>query len=95
MVIFSTFYALCGWAVGYYFNTIWLDTFAIFPLVVSGINKVVKKNEFRLYIISLASAIIANYYIGLMVCFFTVFYFFVQCIVNKNSVKEVFLNLKT
>ncbi len=94
VVIFSTFYALCGWAVGYYFNTIWLDTFAIFPLVVSGINKVVKKNEFRLYIISLASAIIANYYIGLMVCFFTVFYFFVQCIVNKNSVKELFVNLK-
>ncbi len=93
-IIFSTLYALCSWMVGYYWNIMWLDTFAVFPLVVLGIYLLVKEKKYKLYTIALTVAIFTNYYIGFMVCIFTAIYFFVQCIINKNSIKELLLNLR-
>lgn len=94
LVIFSTFYALCGWVLGYYWNIMWLDTFAVFPLIALGIFLLVREKKYKLYTISLAAAIWMNYYIGLMVCIFTIFYFFAQCINCKCSSKELIYNLK-
>lgn len=94
IVLFSTLYALCSWAVGYYWNIMWLDTFAVFPLVVLGIELLIEEKKYKLYTISLAAAIVVNYYIGLMVCIFTALYFFAYCIIQKNSIKDLFSNLK-
>lgn len=93
-VIFSTFYALCSWTLGYYWNIMWLDAFALFPLVVLGMTVLVKEKNYKLYTISLAAAIVVQYYIGLLICIFTAVYFFSQCICNKNSLKELWNNLK-
>ncbi len=93
VIIFSTFYALCGWNIGYFWNIMWLDTFALLPLVALGIWLLVREKKFRLYTVSLALAILANYYIGLMVCIFTVIFFFAQCFIQKNSIKELWENL--
>lgn len=79
-VIFSSFYALCGWVLGYYWNIMWLDTFALFPLTAAGTTLLVKERKYKLYTLSLAAAILTNYYIGMIVCIFTVLYFFIQCI---------------
>ena len=94
VVIFSTLYALCSWLLGYYWSIIWLDTFAIFPLVVAGIILLIQEKKYKLYTISLAVAIVTNYYIGLMVCIFTAIYFFAQCIICKNNKRELFENLR-
>jgi uncharacterized membrane protein YfhO len=94
VIIFSAFYALCGWTIGYYWNIMWLDTFAVFPLVAAGIFLLVKEKKYRLYTISLAAAIIMNYYIGFMVCMFTVIFFFVQCAVHRNERKALGRNLR-
>lgn len=94
VIIFSTFYALCGWTIGYYWNIMWLDTFALFPLVALGIYLLVNEKKYKLYTISLAVAIYANYYIGLMVCIFTAFFFFIQCVAHKNSWKDLWSSLK-
>ncbi len=94
IIIFSTLYALCSWTCSYYCTIMWLDTFAVFPLVVTGIQMLVKEKKCRLYTISLAFAIFANYYMGLLVCIFTVVYFFAQCVLCKNSLKELLYNLK-
>lgn len=94
VIIFSAFYALCGWVIGYYWNIMWLDTFAIFPPVAAGIFLLVKEKKYRLYTISLAAAIFTNYFIGLIVCIFTVIFFFVQCVVHKTGKKELWRNLR-
>ncbi len=94
IIIFSTLYALCSWTCSYYCTIMWLDTFAVFPLVVTGIQMLVKEKKCRLYTISLAFAIFANYYMGLLVCIFTVVYFFAQCVLCQNSLKELLYNLK-
>ena len=43
VTIFSTFYALCGWTIGYYWNFMWLDSFAVFPLVSLGVWLLVRE----------------------------------------------------
>ena len=70
VALFSAFYALCAWALGYMWNVMWLDTFALTPLVVLGTIRVLKKRKFILYTLTLFLAIYSNYYIGFFVCIF-------------------------
>ena len=50
-VIFGCFYGLCAWALGYQWNIMWLDTFALLPLVISGLLSLLKERKFLLYTI--------------------------------------------
>lgn len=70
VAVFSAFYALCAWALGYQWNVMWLDTFALTPLVVLGTVQMLEKRKFILYTLTLFLAVYANYYIGFFVCIF-------------------------
>ena len=75
IALFGSFYATCAWAAGYLWNVMWLDTFALLPLVVLGTVKLLKERKFILYTISLALSIAINYYIGFFTCIFTLLVF--------------------
>ena len=51
--IFGSFYGLCGWALAYQWNIMWLDTFALLPLVALGTVSLLRDKKFFLYTISL------------------------------------------
>ena len=70
VAVFASFYALCAWALGYQWNVMWLDTFALTPLVALGTVKILKDRKFVLYTLTLFLAVYANYYIGFFVCIF-------------------------
>lgn len=89
LVLFGTVYGLSGFALGYYWNIMWLDTVALLPLTALGVHQVVRKRDFRLYIISLFLSLFANYYIGLFTCIFCGLYYFGACIQEKQSVKKM------
>lgn len=72
---FSLLYALCAFLMGYYWNSIWLDTVALLPLVVLGALELLRDRKFILYVVSLALAVMSSYYIGLFVCIFMVLLF--------------------
>lgn len=72
---FGVLYACSGYFIAYYWNIMWLDAFYIFPLVILGIEYLVSKKKMSLYIVSLALTLITNYYMGYMVCIFSVLYF--------------------
>ncbi len=78
IVIFGLMYSFCGFAMGYYWNIMWLDSMALFPLVILGINRILEDKGFLLYCITLGVAIISNFYIGYFVCEFAGLYFLVQ-----------------
>lgn len=84
-VAFSTMYALCAYVLGYYWNIMWLDGVALLPLVILGLNRLMDRGEFRLYIITLALAMFCNYYIGGMICIFILFYFPVLYFMKKRD----------
>lgn len=84
-------YVFCGFIVGCYYNTMWLMSFAMLPLIALGIERIAKGKSGLLYCLSLFVAIFCNFYLGFMLCIFSVLYFFVCLFSNplnrKNEVR--------
>lgn len=93
--VFSSFYALCAFMLGYYWNIMWLDTVALMPLVMLGVHGLVREGKYRLYIGSLAIAVFSNFYIGLFVCIFVAIMFFVQSFVARLTWRQFFQRMVT
>ena len=73
---FGVLYAFCGYFIAYYWNVMWIDAMVLFPIIILGIETIIKKGKASLYCISLAVMIFANYYMAYMICIFSFFYFF-------------------
>lgn len=93
LVLFGCCFSFCAFFMGYYWNTIWLDTVCITPLVVLGAVKLLTENKFRLYVVTLAISLLANYYIGLFTCIFVLLVFIAYNIVKWENVKVFFTKL--
>lgn len=87
-LIFSGLYALCGFAIGYQANIIWLDTFALLPLLCMATLRLLKDKRWGWYPLLLALCIWCNYYLGFMVCIFVVLVFVAAGIAQKISLRE-------
>ena len=75
--LFGAMYGLCGWALAYQWNIMWLDTFALLPLTVLGMVLLLRDKKPLLYTVTLFLSIFSNYYIGLFTCIFILLIFFV------------------
>lgn len=73
---FGIFYALSGYMAAYSWNIMWLDCILLFPLIVYGLERLVRDGEGVFYCITLGLSILSNYYISIMTCLFLVLYFF-------------------
>ena len=93
IAVFGAFYALCAWALGYQWNIMWLDTFALLPLVALGTIALLRDKKFVLYTLSLFLSIVANYYIGFFTCIFVLLLFFVYEICRWQGCKRFFFDL--
>ncbi len=72
---FSMIYALTAYAVVHQHNTMWIDAVIWLPLLAYGIENLVYRKKYILYVVSLSFIMISNYYIGFMVCIFSLLYF--------------------
>ncbi len=77
IVMFSTVYALTAYAVVQQHNTMWIDNLIMMPMIVLGIERLIRYRRFRLFVITLTFAVMSNFYIGYMMCIFVFFYFFI------------------
>ena len=93
IALFGALYGLCAWALGYQWNVMWLDTFALLPLVVLGEVKLLRDKKVVLYTVSLFFSVFSNYYIGLFTCFFVFFLFFIYEICRWGGWKKFFCDL--
>ncbi len=75
---FSTMYALCAYAVVMQHNLMWIDNLIALPLLVVGIEALIKEGKYRMYVLSLVYCVMSNFYIGYMSCVFVFIYFFVR-----------------
>ena len=91
--VFGGFYGLCAWTMGYLWNVMWLDTFALLPLVALGTVKLLRDKKFILYTVSLFLAVFANYYIGFFVCIFVFLLFFIYEFCRWQGFKRFALDL--
>ena len=86
-LIFTTAYAFCGYILSYSWCLMWLDGFMLLPLIALGLKYISAGKKPWLYIFSLGGAIICNYYIGFMLCIFSVLYFITLLIYNDEKPK--------
>lgn len=83
-VIFSPLYALCAFAIVQTMNPMWLDGVLILPIVMWGVEALVKHNRFRMLVLSLVYAFVTNFYIGFMIAIFTVLYYIAAYFANAD-----------
>ncbi len=88
--LFGAFYGMCAWALGYQWNIMWLDTFALLPLVMLGTVSLLRDKKYILYTLTLALSIFANYYIGYFVCIFVFLFFFCYELCRFRSIPRLF-----
>ena len=93
VAIFGAMYGLCAWALGYQWNVMWLDTFALLPLVALGAVYLLRDRKFILYTLTLFLSIYANYYVGLFTCIFVFLLFFCYQICRWGGWKKFALDL--
>ena len=91
--LFGCFYGLCAWAMAYLWNSMWLDTFALLPLVILGMVCLLTQRKFVLYTLTLFLSVFSNYYIGLFTCFFVLLVFFCYEIGRWAGFKKFFIDL--
>ena len=93
IALFGSFYGMCAWAMGYHWNLMWMDTFALLPLVVLGMVYLLRDRKFILYTITLFLSIYSNYYVGFFTCLFIFQLFFVYEICRWQGWKRFFQDL--
>ena len=74
LFIFGILYAFSAYAVGYYWCWMWLDGMALLPLIILGLHRLLDEEGFGLYTLTLAVALISNFYIGYFICEFIIIY---------------------
>lgn len=87
--IFSICYGLTAYNLLYYLNYMWFDSIILLPLVILGIEKIFKENNYYFYLLFLSLSIVLNFYIGYMICIFSLIYFIYKCIINKSFKKYI------
>ncbi len=71
----SIFYGMSSYLIAFSWNIMWLDCILLFPLIMLGLERIVKEHKCFLYCFTLGISILSNYYISIMICIFCVFYF--------------------
>ena len=64
---FGLLYACSGFLSAYYWNVMWLDGTALFPLVALGVERLLREGRSGLYLTALALSIFCNFYLGFII----------------------------
>ena len=88
-VLFSCFYAMSGFMAAYNYNIMWVDCVVLVPLIILGLEKLVKEGRCGLYCVTLALSIFTNYYISIMICIFLVLYFIVLLVTEPKRLRSI------
>lgn len=91
MALFGVFYAMSAYFAAYSWNIMWLDCMVLLPIIILGLERLVKKGRCVMYCAALGIAIFSNYYIAIMICIYVVIYFVYLVITSNHSGKRFVL----
>ena len=94
MAVFGTIYALSGYYLAYSCNVIWMDGYALFPLVALGVMRIAKGKSAKLYAITMLICTFSNFYMAVIMGMCCVLWFII-CLINekRRSVKTVLISI--
>lgn len=70
-------YGLGFYFLGYAVNFMWMDSIALLPLMLYGLERISTRKGRCFYLISLAAAVLMNFYMGAILCIFLALYYLV------------------
>ncbi len=82
---FGIFYAMSGYMAAYSWNVMWLDCLCILPIMMLGLERLVKERKCLLYTICFAIAVLSNYYIAIMLCIYSLLYFIYLLVAERGQ----------
>lgn len=89
-LIFSTAYAFMGYLMGYFNCVQYFFNIMMLPLVMLGIYRMIRDERISiLYIISQALSVFSCYYIGYMICIFSVCFFIYVFFTQNKDIKKI------
>lgn len=88
---FGLFYGFSSYFAAFSWNIMWLDCMILLPLIILGLERLVKENKCFLYCISLGLAIFSNYYIAIMLCIYCVIYFVYLIFTHNKKITSYFV----
>ena len=83
ILIFGLLYGFCAFVTCYYWNIMWLDTVALFPLTALGCEKLIRENKITLYYAALTLTMVVNFYLAVLVCLLITMYAAVTALINE------------
>ena len=88
IVAFGMAYGLCSYMVGYSWNIMWMEVMMMLPLILYGIDKLIKEHDGRLYCFTLFISLWCNFYMSYMTCLFFLILWYL--LYSHKNVKEFF-----
>lgn len=92
-VAFSLLYALSGYVLVFSWDIMWLDTIYLLPLIMLGLVRIVRDARGLFFCITLAIALLSNFYMAFFICLFTLLYYPV-CLFQYHSLRKPALLMK-
>ncbi len=83
--LLSVSYAFSGYMMFYGWNASWMDGIVLLPILYIGIIRVVQGRRGTQYILTLALALISNFYIGFMLCLASVLLYLAALLLYADS----------
>ena len=92
-IIIGLLWACNAYFIHYADNPMWLDALYLLPLIFIGIERIMEKNKFGLFVICIALAAITNYYLFFSLTIFTYMYIIIRYIIKNEKFvfKDAFL----
>ena len=87
-ICFGSMYALSAYAVVHLCNIMWLDAMVFLPLLILGVESMIRQRKFILYTVSLVTIFCTNYYIGYMCAIFTFVYYLYYFFLVRDELKQ-------
>lgn len=89
VVAFGMAYGLCSYMVGYSWNIMWMEVMMMLPLILYGVDKLIKEHDGRFYCITLFISLWCNFYMSYMTCLFLILWYLLY---PHKNIKEFFQN---
>lgn len=81
-------YAFMAYMLAYSFNYLWQDCVILLPLIALGIWRLVEGRSWWLYTLCLGGALFMNFYIGYILCLFSVLFFLYEALCRTWATKK-------
>ncbi len=93
-VAFAAAYSLCSYNLAYLNQPMWTDCVMYLPIIIIGIERLVKEKKPVFYTIILAISLYSSFYITFSVCIFAVIYFIVTVVISELNKDDLISAIK-